>query len=109
MVAGRTASWGVFALKTFHDPIWGTVEGFWKDPEVFRALCQESEATAIFAKYGIQIGMPGYHLRQFKARIKSHIDNNGEHREIIPFGSGKRLFVNRCWLCEFERLHDRRG
>jgi len=98
-------AWGLWADKDYHDPIWGWIKGFWKKPELFRALCEENEPTAIFARYGIRTALSALAVRRFKERITSHVEGNGEHRAIMPFGVGERLFVKGCWLCEFERVH----
>lgn len=89
-------SCGVWTLQDTFDPIWRFVPAFFKDSERFNALCSESPATDIFARYGIRIGIPAYHLRLFKSRIAPHKD---------PFKREAHLkYDEGCWLCNFERL-----
>jgi hypothetical protein len=93
-------NWGVWALKDTHDPIWGTVEGFWKNREVFQALCQESEATNVYARYGIRTALPAFHVRMFKARIADHERFTGAGRE-----GHLKYDADKCYRCLFEKLH----
>ncbi|VVB52993.1 Uncharacterised protein [uncultured archaeon] len=86
-------SWGVWAERDIEsDPIWGYVEPFYKDAERFKALCCESPATEIYARYGIRTALPAFHLRKFLSRIEAH--KNGVHRSESN---------EKCWLCQFER------
>ena len=94
--------WGLWADKTIHDPIWGTVEGFWKNSEIFQALCQESPATEIYARYGIQTALPAFAVRQFKSRLESH----KRSREGVGRSAHVQYDGEKCWLCQFERLHE---
>jgi hypothetical protein len=88
--------WGVWAQQDIEaDPIWGYVPAFYKDAERFKALCLESPATEIYARYGIRTAIPAYHLRKFKQRINEHA--KGEH---------KGFFFEGCWLCDFQRHNE---
>lgn len=93
--------WGIWALEVIHDPIWRTLQPYWRDTERFHALCAESEATMVYAKFGIRIALPAYHLRMFRSRIK-------EHKHARMLGTWKTHVEHegpQCWLCNFERLH----
>ena len=48
--------WGIWQdKKDYTDAIWGRVSPFWLDQERFHELCKESEATKIYARYGIRL------------------------------------------------------
>ncbi len=89
--------WGIWAPKVIYDPIWGTVSPYWRDTERFHALCAESEATMIYAKFGIRVALPACQLRLWKQRIDAHkylrLQGHREHADPA------------CWLCNFERVH----
>lgn len=95
---GYRPYWGVWASKVIHDPIWVTVSAYWRDTERFHALCGESEATMIYAKFGIRTAMSAYHLRMFKSRIAAHKNLLGRKAHL-------EYDFEHCWLCQFERLH----
>lgn len=86
--------WGVWCPRDRNDDIWGWVGAFFKDAERFKALCSESPATEIYARYGIMTAVPAYHLRRFRQRIAEH--KNGDHRNEAD---------EKCWLCQFARLN----
>lgn len=95
--------WGVWSHEAnYIDSIWGLVQPYWRDTERFQALCAESEATKVFAKFGIRTALPAYDVRLWRQQID-------EHRKLAASGkthdvSEKDLGVP-CWLCNFERLH----
>jgi hypothetical protein len=93
-------SWGVWATKTIFDPIWETIEGFWRD-ERLGALCEENEPTAIYAKYGIRTALSAYAVRMFKFRIADH----ERSRLLGTWETHTAHEGKKCWLCNFERLH----
>ena len=64
-----TPHWAIWCSKAeIKDPIWGVVEGFWKDAQRFEALCQENEPTRIYCMYGVKTALPQYHVRLWKQR-----------------------------------------
>ena len=93
-------SWGVWATKTLFDPIWGTVEGFWRD-ERFNALCSESPASEIYARYGIRIALGAFEVLLFKFCIADH----KRSQLLRTWGQHVEHEGEKCWLCNFERLH----
>lgn len=90
-------AWGVWQDKMdYIDPIWKRVQPFWLDQERFHALCSESEATKIYARYGIRTALPQYHVRLWRGRISAH-----KHCRT----QGLEHNDPKCWLCNHERLH----
>lgn len=89
-------AWGLFAPKDTYDKVWGRVEAFYKNAEHFNALCSESRATEVFARFGIRIALGAFQVRMFKQRIaehelaKRHVDVRRAH---VEFESSQ------CWLC----------
>ncbi len=88
--------WGVWLSKAdYVDAIWGRVLPYWRD-ERFHELCKESEATMIYAKFGIRTALPQYHVRLWRGRISAH-----KHCRT----QGLEHNDPKCWLCNHERLH----
>ncbi len=88
--------WGIWQdKKDYTDAIWGRVSPFWLDQERFNELCKESEATKIYARYGIRTALPQYHVRLWKGRIGAHANRHVSQKSPDE----------KCWLCNFERLH----
>jgi hypothetical protein len=90
--------WAIWLGKAqVKDPIWGVVEGFWRDATRFDALCEENEPTRVYCLYGIRIALPQYHVRLWKQRIYNHqFCDPKAHREYDS---------EECYLCRFQKKH----
>lgn len=81
--------------------------GFWKNPELFNALCNENEPTRIFAKYGIRIALSAAQVRLFKHRVAEH--QRARAPITVPGLWAAHVadveLYGGCWLCRFEALH----
>lgn len=81
------------------DPIHGWTTAFYKNAEVFNALCQESPATETYARYGIRTALFAYDVRIFRQRIAEH-----ERGKLQPDVRRAHLELEsrRCWACNYE-------
>ena len=82
-------------LRAF-EPSRALLDAFYKDPERFNALCQESPATDIFCRFGIRVALSSYHVRTFKQRIAEH--QRGELQPDVRRAHAD-FESDRCWLC----------
>lgn len=94
-------AWGVWAHHEISAGIWGFVAPFFKDPERLKALSEENQPTAVYAKYGIRTALGACAVRVFKQRIAQHSDSTKLGWET------REEHEKKCWLCNFERLHGR--
>ena len=91
--------WAVWVNKVnYVDPFWGRILPYWQD-ERFHELCKESEATAIYARYGIRTAFSQYHVRLWKGRIAAHKDCH----------VNQNTPDDKCWACLFERTQRERA
>jgi hypothetical protein len=49
---------------------------FWQDPNIFAMLTQRGNATSIFVRYGIVVGVPGHRLHEWEQWLQSRKPTN---------------------------------
>lgn len=103
----HTPNFAAWCPRDLNDPIHGRVPAFFKQKEVFDALCtEENKATESCARYGIKTALSAWEVLLFKKKVANHATGADEHGLMI---GPRKWEVPGCWLCGWEKAQKKRS